>query len=252
MCLIVFAWQQHADYPLILAANRDEYHARPTEAMGWWPDDASVVGGRDLEAGGTWLAVARSGRFAAVTNFRETPPPAPQKSRGEIVSRFVAGADSAFDYAGRLQPDAYAGFNTLLGDGKQLVYASNRADRGQPLEPGVYGLSNALLDTPWDKLTLSKQTLGRRIETGEVRLDTLLDVVDDRSPKPDAERIAGGLPASLAQAASAPFIVTPDYGTRCSTALLFRADGHIEIAERRFSAAGELSGESRFVFVAGS
>lgn len=252
MCLIVFAWQQHADFPLILAANRDEYHARPTEPMGWWPDDASVIGGRDLEAGGTWLAVARSGRFAAVTNFRETAPPAPRKSRGDIVSRFVAGADSAEAYAGRLQPDDYAGFNTLLGDGKHLVYASNRTDRGERLKPGVYGLSNALLDTPWDKLTRSKQTLGHTIETGQVALDALLDVVDDRSPTPDAERIAGGLPNSLARAASAPFIVTPEYGTRCSTALLFRADGHVEIAERRFSAAGDLSGESRFVFVAGS
>ena len=251
MCLIVFAWQQHAEYPLILAANRDEFHARPTEPMGWWPDDASVVGGRDLKAGGTWLAVARSGRFAAVTNYREIPPPADKtRTRGDIVTQFVAGADTAEAYAGRLPADDYAGFNALFGDADGLVYSSNRAAGGQPLAPGVFGLSNALLDTPWDKLLRSKKALQNSVDAGAVTLDALLDLVDDRAPGADAENIAGGLTGSLVRAASAPFIVTPEYGTRCSTALLFRADGHIEIAERRFDADGNLNGESRFVFVA--
>ena len=249
MCLIVFAWQQHADYPLILAANRDEFHARPAEPMGWWHDTSTILGGRDLEAGGSWLAVSKSGRLAAVTNFRERKKPAGVRSRGEIVTRFVAGRDSLQTYADALPGSDYSGFNALFGDGDGLYYASNRSDAGQPLQPGIFGLSNALLDTPWDKLVRSKSALGRAIGSPSLMLDSLLDVVDDRNPAADVEASSTGLPPELARAASAPFIVAPQYGTRCSTALLCRADGHIEIAERRFDADGALSGESRFVFV---
>jgi uncharacterized protein with NRDE domain len=249
MCLIVFAWQQHADYPLILAANRDEFHARPAEPMGWWHDTSTILGGRDLEAGGSWLAVAKNGRFAAVTNYREGDKQSGLRSRGDIVTQFVAGSDAPQVYADTLPGDDYSGFNALFGDAAGLYYASNRAAGGQLLQPGMFGLSNALLDTPWDKLVRSKSALDHTIRSQSLTLDALLDVVDDRDPAAVADESSGDLPAALARAASAPFIVTPEYGTRCSTAMLCRADGHIEIAERRFDADGTLSGESRFVFV---
>lgn len=256
MCLIVFSYRQHPDFPLILAANRDEFHARPTAAMGWWPDDAPVIGGRDLAAGGSWLAVSRSGRLAAVTNVREARASPAERSRGEIVAQFVNGDRPATQFASSLSARRYAGFNALFVQPDSATFASNRpGDDGNDLAPGLplaagtYGISNASLDTPWEKTENSKAVLASLIDAPGVMLDDLFDVVADRNPAEDCQASSAGLPPDIARAASAPFIVTPDYGTRCSTALLWRADGHIEIAERRFDATGELRGESRFVFL---
>lgn len=251
MCLIVFAWRQHPDYPLILAANRDEYHARPADAMGWWQDRPDVLGGRDLEAGGTWLAIAKHGRFATVTNYRDKVATEAARSRGDIVTRFVVGRDSPHRFAKALDGELYAGFSALVADRDALVYHSNRDDATARLGPGVFGLSNAALDTPWPKLVRCRNALDAAIADGRVSLDTLFDILADREPAAAEEVAAVDLPFEMARAISAPFIVTPDYGTRCSTALVWRADDHVEIAERRFDAAGELAGESRFVFLVG-
>jgi len=249
MCLIAFAWRAHPDYPLLLAANRDEAHARASSAMGWWDDETSVLGGRDLEAGGSWLAFSRNGRLATVTNFREKNGGArAARSRGEIVSRFVAGGARPGEFAAGLDGDRYAGYSVLLSDGDELVYASNRGDATTPLAPGVYGLSNASLDTPWPKLVASRESLRQRLGSDELTLDDLFDIVADRRCAPPDPSIE--LPFEMSRAITAAFIVTPEYGTRCSTALLTRTDGHIEIGERRFDADGETTGESRFVFIA--
>lgn len=249
MCLVVFAWQQHADYPLILAANRDEFHARPAEPMAWWRDRRSILAGRDLQAGGTWLAVARNGRFATVTNYRENATSTALRTRGEIVTRFLGSDDEADAFAGALDDDSYAGFSVLVKDRDQLIYKSNRGDAATRLNPGTFGLSNASLDTPWPKLVRTRGALETAVREERPSLDVLFDIVADREPAQEFETSAADLPFEMERAISAPFIVTPAYGTRCSTALLYRADGHIEIAERRFEPSGKMSGESRFVFL---
>ncbi len=252
MCLIAFAWKQHPDFPFVFAANRDEFHARPTEAMAWWPDAEGLLAGRDLEAGGTWLALSRAGRFSTVTNYRETAPAPAARSRGELVAGFPADSASPYDYLDRLDGSRYAGYSLLATDGSELAYGSNRGDGSRLLEPGVYGLSNAALDTPWPKLKRAREGMRALLPGDSVSLDELLDLVADREPAEADEIPRTGLPFEHERALSAPFIVGPKYGTRCSTAIVCRADGHVEVAERRFDPAGGISGESRFVFLAES
>ncbi len=250
MCLIAFAWRAHADFPLVFAANRDEFHARPTEAMAWWADVDGMLAGRDLEAGGTWLALSRSGRFSTVTNYRETAHAPAARSRGELVAGFPADSAAPGDYLSAVDGADFAGYSLLATDGKELAYGSNRGDDSRLLTPGVYGLSNASLDTPWPKLVRAREGMRKLLSVSAVSLDDLLDLVADREPAEPDEIPRTGLPFAHERALSAPFIVSPEYGTRCSTAVVCRADGHVEVAERRFDASGEVSGESRFVFLA--
>lgn len=250
MCLIVFAWRAHPHYRLVLAGNRDEFHSRPAAPLGWWADAPEVLGGRDLQAGGTWLAMARSGRFATVTNYREDlRPQSGLRSRGELVTRFLGAEENALAFAAALD-GRYAGFSllaaTLGGDG-ELVYVSNRGDAPRVLAPGVYGLSNASLDTPWPKLVRAKARLERVLAEG-VGVDPLLALLADREPgSPDdiADAIADDLPQPTLRAIAAPFVVTPAYGTRCSTVVLARNDGYITLHERRFDPAGLPLGDTR-------
>ncbi len=245
MCLIVCAWRVHPDYPLMLAANRDEIYARPAEPMATWEDRPHLLAGRDIEAGGSWLGVTRSGRFSAVTNYRERPSAAAARSRGSIVTDFADSDRPPLDFATGLAGDRYAGYSLLACDANSLVYASNRGDPPRQLAPGIYGLSNAALDTPWSKLTRSRERLSRLLD-GAPDLDQLLDLMHDTVPSADDDP---ALPFARPVALTAPFVVTPEYGTRCTTAVIGRADGHIEVAERRFGAEGAWDGESRFAFV---
>jgi len=250
MCLVVFAWKTHPDYPLIVAANRDERHDRPSRDAAWWPDNPDLLAGRDLQAGGTWLAVARSGRFATVTNYREAQQPRPGlRSRGEIVTGFVAGDAPAPDFIASLPGEEYAGVSVLAGDGETLCYASNRGDAPRSLAPGVYGLSNASLDTPWPKLLRARNGLSDLIAAGDVDPTALMRLLADRAPAPAADVDSGELPFRIARALTAPFIVTETYGTRCSTTLMTGSDGRVRFRERRFGADGSRSGESSFDFV---
>ncbi len=250
MCLIAFAWRAHPDYRLVLAGNRDEFHSRPAAPLSWWEDAPDVLGGRDLEAGGTWLAMSRSGRFATVTNYREDLRPQPGlRSRGELVTHFLASEESPLAFADGLD-GRYAGFSllaaTLAGDG-ELAYVSNRGDAPRALAPGVYGLSNASLDTPWPKLVRAKSRL-ERVLAERVGVDPLLALLADRepgSPEDIADAIADDLPEPTLRAIAAPFVVTPDYGTRCSTVVLVRNDGHVTLHERRFDPAGLPVGDTR-------
>lgn len=249
MCLIAFAWRAHPDHRLIVAANRDELHRRPTQSARWWADRPEVFAGRDLQAGGTWLAMTRNGRFATVTNYRENQ----QKrsgldSRGDLVTNFVTGTDSPERFVGKLDGERYAGFSLLAADADDLAYVSNRGDPPVLLEPGVYGLSNASLDTPWSKLLRSRTALQALIDKDGVNEVALLRLLDDRTPAPAAEVHTDELPFDLARRFTAPFIVTGDYGTRCSTALIWRNDGSVSIHERSFDAAGEVTGNSSIKF----
>jgi uncharacterized protein with NRDE domain len=249
MCLILIAFRTVDDYPLLVAANRDEFHARPTQKADWWADDGDVLGGRDLQAGGTWLAVHRSGKFAAVTNYRDADSSRRSKrSRGHLVSEYLQGDLSPTEYLQTLNGDDFSGFNLLVSDGQTLAYQSNRSDTSGELPPGVYGLSNATLDTPWEKVERSKNKLQGLIDAGAVNETSLLRILGDREKGPVDEVKSNRLPFATAHAITAPFIVLPEYGTRCSTVVLADKNGRWSLIERRFAADGSNSGESRFSF----
>jgi uncharacterized protein with NRDE domain len=249
MCLVLIAFQADAKYPLIVAGNRDEFHARPTQKANWWPDDADLLGGRDLQAGGTWLALHRSGRFAAVTNYRDADASKRGKrSRGHLVTEFLQGDTQPAEYLQSLDGDHYAGFNLLVSDGETLAYRSNRSEISGELAPGVYGLSNATLDTPWEKVERSKSRLQNLISDDAVNETSLLRLLADTDKGPVDEVKSNRLPFATAHAITAPFIVLPEYGTRCSTVVLNDPGNKWSLLERRFAADGSKTGESRYSF----
>lgn len=249
MCLIALSIGQHPDYPLILAANRDEFHARPTKEAHWWPDRPDVVGGRDLQAGGTWLALHRRGRFATVTNFRDARAPEPgHRSRGHLVTGFLDSDLPPAEYLATIEEHRYTGFNLIVGTRDEVAYLSNREEGTRNLEAGTYGLSNALLDGPWHKVEQSKEKLSAMVARGIVNESHLMRLMSDREKGPVAEVDTGHLAFETAHAITAPFIVMPDYGTRCTTVVLADKDGKWRLTERRFDPAGRQTGESIFAF----
>jgi len=249
MCLVVVNWQQHAEYPLIVAGNRDEFHARATQAAHWWPDHQDIVAGRDLQAGGTWLGLHRRGRFATVTNFRDAQQTrAGLRSRGHLVSEFLSGDVSPMDYLSRIDGERYAGFNLLVGDGKVLAYRSNRGSEALALSPGTYGLSNALLDSPWHKVSRSKAALQQLVRDDQVDETRLFRLLGDRQKAPTDEIRDDQLSFAKAHAFSATFIVSPEYGTRSSSVARLDRNGNWRFRERRFEPDGATSGESAFAF----
>lgn len=253
MCLVIFAHQPGTTYPLVVAANRDEFHARPTAPAQFWRDAPELLAGRDLEAGGTWMGVTPAGRFAAITNFRDPDRTAPApRSRGALPTDFLKGTTGCAGYLEAVAATGaeYAGFNLLLGDGDELWYFSNVPDDGttQPrqLEPGIYGLSNARLDTPWPKVALGKAALTRLLANGDLSHRALAEVVGDTALAATAALGAQGLRGEMDQLLSAQFIVTPGYGTRSRTTLWREAGGTTHWREQSFNAEGELTGEQRF------
>jgi uncharacterized protein with NRDE domain len=257
MCLLVLAWQAHRRYRLVVAANRDEYHRRPAAALARW-SAPEILGGRDLEALGTWLALDRARRFGVVTNFRELQPPRPASpSRGALIPRYLSGSGAPREFFAGLEGEAarYSGFNLLISDADSLWYGSNRATPfARALDPGVYGLANELLDTPWPKLTRVRggfeQWLARAAPASPQELFALLG---DRTAAAEmaAPGEVGRPPADRERALSAPFVAHPEYGTRCSTVLLQEHDGRVYLAERRFAPGGEPAGETEFRLNAG-
>jgi len=257
MCLLVLAWRVHPRYRLIVAANRDEYHERPAAPLGPWPPpDEGILAGRDLRAGGTWFGLDRRRRFGTVTNFRELQRPrrsAP--SRGGLVPAWLVSSEGPEAFLSRLETDApgYSGFNLLLGDAEELWYASNRLDHfSRRLPAGVYGLSNEFLDTPWPKLRRVRQ----RFETwlGMASADPvtqLLALLADREPALEGPP-QPGLSPQWERTLSAPFVIHPTYGTRCSTVLLSESSGTGVLAERRFDPSGNTSGETEYRLNAGA
>jgi len=252
MCLLVFALRQHETLPLIVAGNRDEFHARPAQAAHWWPDKPQVLGGRDLQAGGTWLAAHREGRFAAVTNYRDARrESAGLRSRGHLITGFLDAGGSVADYLDSIDGGAYAGFNLLVSDGRSAAYLSNRGGGTRELPPGIYGLSNATLDDPWTKVTRSKARLAELLEEDTINESSLMRLLGDREKASADEVETNGLSFEMAHALTAPFIVHPVYGTRCSTVLTIDDAGRVSFLERRFDADGRQTGESKYAFESG-
>lgn len=222
MCLIVFAWKCHSDYPLIMAANRDEYYQRPTALAGFWEDQPDILAGRDLRDGGTWLGVNRQGQFATVTNYREGHQQPAHRSRGELTANFLSSGTNIRQYAQHVIDvgDQYNGFNLLLGDGDQLHYCSNRQPQIQTVSPGIYSLSNHLLDSPWPKAIHAKEVLEPLLKTNSVDRDLLIQSLQRRKPFADEHLPDTGVGLEMERMLSPPFIASKDYGTRCTTVLL--------------------------------
>ncbi len=254
MCLLVFAWQSHPRYPLVFVGNRDEFHARPTAPAGWWDDAPLLLAGRDLQAGGTWAGVTRDGRFAVVTNFREPEARDPAAlSRGKLVTDFLVNGQTAEAAARELDRTGakYAGYNLLFTDGHTAGYHSNRAEARTPLPPGIYGLSNHVLDTPWPKLRRVKRAFTDSLEPRAVRepdVEALMAPLADRRPAEDGDLPDTGIPEEWERLLSSPFIVSPEYGTRATTAVLVDSDRRVTFRERSFDPDGRVTTEIREAF----
>jgi uncharacterized protein with NRDE domain len=250
MCLVLFAWRAHPRYRLVLAANRDEFHERPSLPADFWPQRPDWLGGRDLQAGGTWLGVTRSGRFAAVTNFREplAPETPLERSRGELVTDFLAGGETPLTHAHSLlsRGASYRGFNLLLGSPESLAYVSNRHDRVVEVACGSHGLSNHLLDTDWPKVHSGRERLGRLLQADQLEAPVLLELLSERSQVPGEMPLDQGDGAIRRHLMNHYFIQSPVYGTRSSTVLLVDNDGRTEFIERRFAPDGTETGTSCF------
>ncbi|MCX8517883.1 MAG: NRDE family protein [Rhodoferax sp.] len=227
MCVIAWNWQPASATPLLLLANRDEFYARPSQHLHWWPD-APVLAGRDLQAGGSWLGLSRSGRLAALTNYRrpaENPAEKPTLSRGTLVVGFLQGNMDAESYLQQVAGQAgnYQPFNLLVFDGRQLLGLESRRRRVFAIAPGVSGVSNADFDTPWPKLQRLKQGLTRQLQAG-VELPDLLPLLQDTRRADAAHLPDTGLALEWERQLSAIWLATPEYGTRASSIVQWGQD----------------------------
>ena len=251
MCLILVAWRVHPDYPLVVAANRDEFFARPTAPAAFWRDAPQILAGRDLEAGGTWLGITRGGRFAALTNFRD---PAQNRSgapsRGGLVAEFLAGRDAPQAYLDRIAPRASQcnGYNLLMGDSESLWWSSNMGGESRRLEPGVYGVSNHLLDTPWPKVGAGKTALAQAVD----RLpddQALFQLLRDDGIHPDEHLPQTGVPLDWERLLSSAFVKSPGYGTRSSTVVCVGRDGWASFDEQSWLSGAQRGLRLRYRFM---
>jgi uncharacterized protein with NRDE domain len=244
MCLILIAWQGHAKHRCVIAANRDELHSRPTAAAQWWPSQPPILAGRDLSAGGTWLGITRTGRFAALTNYRgaeqrrlDTP------SRGTLVTSILTSAANTAQILEQLRSvsPAYNGFNVLFSDGERLAVFESTRGAGRELGPGIYGLSNDLLDTPWPKVQTAKSRLSQALLDMK-NTDALLALLRDDEIAPDDQLPRTGVNFEWERLLSSAFVRAPDYGTRCSTVVRIDEKRHACFDEWTWNAAGRQTG----------
>jgi len=250
MCLILVAWRAHPRYPCVVAANRDEFFGRPTAEADWWPEQGDILAGRDLQAGGTWLGVSRTGRFAALTNFRDPArinPDAP--SRGALVTGFLRSAAPTAEAMGELaERGAHCNpFNVLCSDGRDLGVYESTTGEARLLEPGVYALSNHLLDTPWPKVRQAKSRLAEALEELP-QSAALLDLLRDTEPAVDDDLPRTGVSLELERMLSSAFVIGNDYGTRCSTIVTTDNDGMIDFSEWTWDRSGDPAGMTRYQF----
>jgi uncharacterized protein with NRDE domain len=248
MCLILFAYRAHADFPLVIAANRDEAYERPTAAAAFWTDHPHVYGGRDLEMGGAWLALTTKGRVAAMTNFRDGyPKGTAPRSRGDISGAYLTGDEAAQPYLESVAARAsdYAGFCALVGDLNSMWFLSNRGNDVTRVEPGVHGLSNHLLDTPWPKVAQGMQALESYLKDDPATLtEQLYTMLADRSPVPPDALPVTGMSVQREKQLASKFIAVDDrYGTRASTVVVVHRNGSVCYSERSFGAHGKFLGE---------
>ena len=251
MCLILLAWQVHPEYPLVVAANRDEFFGRNTAPAGSWPDNPSILAGRDLSAGGTWMGVTHDGRFAALTNHRDpsqvrTDAP----SRGSLVSDFLMGVESPGIYSKRFAGSgghAYNGFNLLVADRDELFWVSNVNGEVRRLPSGIYGLSNELLDTPWPKVEQSKSGLAKALQALPDD-QPLFQLLRDDTTYPDDMLPRTGIDSEWGKLLSAAFVRGPGYGTRSSTVLLMQRTGVTVLDEQTWLEQAKPGPRHRFRF----
>lgn len=249
MCLIIFSYDMHPRYRLILAANRDEYYNRPTAPLCFWDDAPDILAGRDLKHNGVWLGVSRNGRIAAITNFREPDfqiENAP--SRGLLVSNFLASKESPKTYIEHVKSigHRFNGFNLFIGDRSELFYYSNRKNSIKKIEPGLYGVSNRFLDTPWPKVTKGKADLNKLLDnTYEIDSEDIFGILKDSNYPPDSELPNTGVGLSWERVLSPLFITSKFYGTRSSSVVLMERSHKITFLERTFISDGVVSREEK-------
>ncbi len=250
MCLILVVWRVHPLYPCVIAANRDEFHARPAQPARWWSDRPHILGGRDLSGGGTWLGMTRDGRFAGLTNFRgdgRFRPEAP--SRGALVAAML---DSTASVPGALEElerigERYNGFNLIFSDGRRLGVYESAHGRGRELQPGIYGLSNDVLDSPWPKVRRAKSRLQAAL--GDLSDSApMLELLRDDHPAPDEELPRSGLGREWDRLLSSAFVRSAEYGTRCSTLVRVGVDRRVHFDEWTWDAAGRETGRTGLAF----
>lgn len=238
MCLIIFAYRSLPGFRLVLAANRDEFYSRPTRQVAYWDDAPGVLAGRDLKAGGTWLGITRTGRFAAITNYREVSSNregAP--SRGGLVKDFLLGNSTPHDYLKTLRDkgQAYNGFNLIVGDTKNLLYFSNKNERIWNIKPGIHGLSNHLLDTPWPKVIQGTSRFHSLVNEKIIfSPEDIFSILADHSTPSNEELPNTGVGLEWEKILSPIFITSDIYGTRCSSILLWENTGQITFLERTY------------------
>lgn len=243
MCLILFAHKAHSDFPLVLAANRDESYTRATAPAGFWEDCPQIYGGRDLEQHGTWLAITRQGKIAAITNFRDGHAAKNSlRSRGELVANYLRDNRPASEYVNRVAHNAgaYNGFNLIAGDLDELHYVSNRAPRTQVIVPGIHGMSNHLLDVPWPKVERGKAGIAGLLQLPpQAMIDGLFAMLSDHTTAADDTLPDTGVGLLRERVLSPAFIVSPAYGTRSSTVILVDNYGQVIFVERSFGERGK-------------
>jgi uncharacterized protein with NRDE domain len=250
MCLIVFAVNKHPDYPLILAANRDEFYKRPTAATNFWQDVPSILGGRDLQAGGTWMALHRDGRMAAVTNYRDLSNlKADARSRGELPINYLEGTLDAQEYLSTLDKvsSQYNGFNALIYEAGSMFHYSNYEGKINRIDQDIHGLSNALLDTEWPKVQRLKEDFAKIIE-GPFDQEDLFSILANKELAADALLPDTGVPHDLEKMLSAICIQSENYGTCSSSILTISKDGNVAFTERTFAVGDRKKGTVSFTF----
>ncbi len=237
MCLILFGLDKHPRYKLVLAANRDEFFQRPTRPAVFWEEYPFLLAGRDLLQGGTWMGITRSGRFGALTNYRD---PRQNKhgapSRGMLVHDFLVQDIAPQDFLAERRDiaDQYDGFNLLVGTVDSLYYLSNQEGVVRPVESGVHGLSNSLLDVPWPKVKRGIERLADCIRERDIEVDKLFQLMADSQPAPDSQLPQTGVSLEWERLLSSMFISGENYGTRSTTILLADRQNRVQFWEKTF------------------
>jgi uncharacterized protein with NRDE domain len=250
MCLILFSYLKHPRYRLVLAGNRDEFYERPTRSAAFWEEDGNILAGKDLQAGGTWLGITKTGRIAAITNYREPGAfRAGAPSRGKLISDYLRGTSGPCGYL-REAADmsaSYNGFNILAGDAEKLCYYSNRGGGVKELGPGLYGLSNHLLDTAWPKVDLGKELLGAALN-GDIVPEDIFRILKNGTKPRDSELPSTGVSLEWERILSSIFITSEIYGTRSSTLITIDYEGKVDFIERVFNSHPEPLQVNKFSF----
>jgi uncharacterized protein with NRDE domain len=252
MCLLLLSYKAHSNYKMIIAANRDEFYSRPTAPASFWKEYPDLLAGKDLKGGGTWLGITKRGKFAAITNYRNPAnfmKDAP--SRGKLVLDFLTGRDSPKNYADALIKNSllYNGFNLLLSNQSELYYFSNQTQKSALLSPGIYGLSNHLLDTPWPKVEKSKASFIKVLNDENISASDIFDILSDTSKPPDELLPDTGVGLAIERALSPVLIATALYGTRSSTVIFIKYTDEIRFIEKSLNTSTNEWTTSEFNFI---